>query len=46
VQREGNVLAVEDLRPNDEGELPCPACGTAEPLADDGSCTDCGLVLG
>jgi len=29
----------------EEGELPCPACGTAAPLAD-GACTDCGLVLG
>lgn len=27
-----------------EGELPCPACGTALPLVD-GACSDCGLVL-
>lgn len=27
-----------------EGELPCPACGTAAPLVD-GACSDCGLVL-
>lgn len=27
-----------------DGELPCPACGTAEPLVD-GACSDCGLQL-
>jgi len=46
VSAEGNVPVVEDLRPNSEGELPCPACGTAAPLDPDGACTDCGLVLG
>lgn len=28
----------------EEGELPCPACGTAAPL-EDGACSDCGLQL-
>lgn len=46
VQAEGNTLAVEDLRPDASGELPCPACGTAAPLDSTGACTDCGLVLG
>ncbi len=46
VQAEGNSLAVEDLRPDESGELPCPACGTAAPLDPTGACTDCGLVLG
>lgn len=46
VQAEGNQLAVEDLRPDATGELPCPACGTAAPLDSAGACTDCGLVLG
>jgi hypothetical protein len=27
-----------------DGELPCPACGTAAPLRD-GACSDCGLQL-
>jgi hypothetical protein len=27
-----------------DGELPCPACGTAAPLVD-GACSDCGLQL-
>ena len=27
-----------------EGELPCPACGTAAPLVN-GACSDCGLQL-
>jgi hypothetical protein len=46
VALEGNQLAVEDLRPNEEGHLPCPACGTAAPLDEEGACTDCGLCLG
>jgi hypothetical protein len=46
VHAEGNQLVVEDLRPDDTGELPCPACGTAAPLDPTGACTDCGLVLG
>jgi hypothetical protein len=28
----------------EEGELPCPACGTAAPLVE-GACGDCGLQL-
>ncbi len=28
----------------EDGELPCPACGTAAPLVD-GACSDCGLQL-
>ncbi len=28
----------------EEGELPCPACGTAAPLVE-GACSDCGLQL-
>lgn len=46
VAAEGNAPVVTDLRPNAEGELPCPACGTAAPLDPTGACTDCGLVLG
>ncbi len=46
VEAEGNVLVVEDLRPDASGELPCPACGTVAPLDSSGACTDCGLVLG
>ena len=46
VQQEGVMPAVQDLSPNEDGELPCPACGTAAPLDDEGACTDCGLVLG
>ena len=46
VAAEGNVPVVEDLRPDESGELPCPACGTAAPLDSAGACTDCGLVLG
>ena len=46
VAAEGNVPVVEDLRPNESGDLPCPACGTAAPLDAGGACTDCGLVLG
>jgi predicted amidophosphoribosyltransferase len=29
---------------NEDGELPCPACGTAAPLVE-GACSDCGLQL-
>ncbi|XXF81678.1 hypothetical protein P2318_30490 [Myxococcaceae bacterium GXIMD 01537] len=29
---------------SEDGELPCPACGTAAPLVD-GACGDCGLQL-
>ncbi len=28
----------------DEGEPPCPCCGTAAPLVN-GACSDCGLQL-
>jgi|SRR6218665_260140 len=45
-------LAREGLLPSgaalltvpEEGELPCPACGTAAPLRE-GACSDCGLQL-
>jgi hypothetical protein len=30
--------------PTEEGEPPCPACGTAAPLLA-GACADCGLQL-
>ncbi|MBZ4416088.1 hypothetical protein [Myxococcus sp. RHSTA-1-4] len=30
--------------PSEDGELPCPACGTAAPLVA-GACADCGLQL-
>jgi hypothetical protein len=30
--------------PEGEGDAPCPACGTAAPLAE-GACSDCGLQL-
>ncbi len=46
-----NDLAREGLAPvqvaavaDDIEHLPCPACGTAAPLAD-GACSDCGLQL-
>lgn len=29
----------------EEGEPPCPCCGTAAPLTKDGACSDCGLQL-
>jgi len=29
---------------SEDGEPPCPACGTAAPLVD-GACSDCGLHL-
>ena len=43
------ALAREGLQPvrvhvPEEGELPCPACGTAAPLVE-GACSDCGLQL-
>lgn len=41
-------LGVEPITPMTadptDGELPCPACGTAAPLLD-GACADCGLQL-
>lgn len=30
----------------EEGEPPCPCCGTAAPLTRSGACSDCGLQLG
>lgn len=45
LQREG--LVPEGLTPQavpEDGELPCPACGTAAPLVR-GACSDCGLQL-
>ena len=44
-----DALAREGLQPvrvhvAEEGELPCPACGTAAPLVE-GACSDCGLQL-
>ncbi len=44
VRQEGTVEAMVDVTPTEEGELPCPACGTAAPLVD-GACSDCGLQL-
>jgi len=39
-----NPASARPLSADSDGELPCPACGTAAPLAE-GACTDCGLVL-
>ncbi len=46
VKREGTVSSMGTAAVADDadGELPCPACGTAAPLVD-GACSDCGLVL-
>lgn len=45
VRREGLVDLPEALlAPPEEGEPPCPACGTAAPLVS-GACSDCGLQL-
>ena len=48
---EVRALGVEPVRLNDaqgegaaDGELACPACGTAAPLVE-GACSDCGLQL-
>jgi hypothetical protein len=44
LEREG--LAPVGVADEGEGEHPpCPACGTAAPLAADGTCIDCGLLL-
>jgi hypothetical protein len=43
LEREGLAPASPAAIP-EEGELPCPACGTAAPLVD-GACGDCGLQL-
>jgi hypothetical protein len=45
VEAEGAVPASGPADIDPEGELPCPACGTAAPLVD-GACSDCGLHLG
>ena len=43
LEREG--LDPIQMQPIDEnGEPPCPACGTAAPLVE-GACSDCGLQL-
>lgn len=45
LEREG--LSPEGQAPQvipEDGELPCPACGTAAPLVE-GACSDCGLQL-
>jgi hypothetical protein len=45
LQREGLMPQQQALQPlPEEGELPCPACGTAAPLVA-GACSDCGLQL-
>jgi hypothetical protein len=45
IQREGLVSQPQPLLTEpQEGEPPCPACGTAAPLVD-GACSDCGLQL-
>lgn len=43
VRREGVEFAMP-VAPTENGEAPCPACGTAAPLVE-GACSDCGLVL-
>ncbi|HUH04589.1 MAG TPA: hypothetical protein VML75_21480 [Kofleriaceae bacterium] len=40
----GAVCRPPSIAGDPEGELPCPACGTAAPLVA-GACTDCGLQL-
>jgi hypothetical protein len=44
--REGTVSPDDPVvaAPDDEGDPPCPACGTAAPLVG-GACSDCGLQL-
>lgn len=45
LQREGLVPPSQAPRAlEEEGEPPCPACGTAAPLVE-GACGDCGLQL-
>jgi hypothetical protein len=48
LEREGLVPAAQALQAppsgSEEGEPPCPACGTAAPLVA-GACSDCGLQL-
>lgn len=44
LQREGLVPEQVAHAVPEDGELPCPACGTAAPLVK-GACSDCGLQL-
>lgn len=48
IQREGLVPEGAPIQPlpaaSEDGEPPCPACGTAAPLVA-GACADCGLQL-
>ncbi|PTL81426.1 hypothetical protein [Vitiosangium sp. GDMCC 1.1324] len=45
LQREGVIPEGRGPREvPEDGELPCPACGTAAPLVE-GACSDCGLQL-
>jgi hypothetical protein len=45
LEREGvEVEAASAAGAVPEGDLPCPACGTAAPLVE-GACSDCGLQL-
>ena len=45
LQREGLMPQGQPVHAvPEEGELPCPACGTAAPLVE-GACSDCGLQL-
>jgi len=44
VEAEGTAASFGASAPNEDGELPCPACGTAAPLVE-GACSDCGLQL-
>ncbi|HYO55530.1 hypothetical protein [Archangium sp.] len=45
LQREGLVTQQQAMRAvPEDGEPPCPACGTAAPLVK-GACSDCGLQL-
>ena len=43
LEREG-LPPVQADAVGEDGEPPCPACGTAAPLID-GACSDCGLQL-
>ncbi|MDC0707464.1 hypothetical protein POL68_03180 [Stigmatella sp. ncwal1] len=45
IRREGLPATLSPLPAvPEEGDPPCPACGTAAPLAE-GACSDCGLQL-
>jgi hypothetical protein len=46
LEREGLVPAGQSMQAvPEDGEPPCPACGTAAPLTLKGACSDCGLQL-